>query len=63
MLDYNITKYDAEKYINIATVNNFGGKNVLLSVGYLVGAFLCWLMFGVFLMKMKRDNKIEEKYD
>lgn len=48
---------EAEKHIILSTVNAFGGKNVLLTVCYLVAAFISWIIFFVFLHKSRKDKK------
>lgn len=59
---YDVSKFNGKKSIVLSTTNAFGGKNMFLSVAYLVVGSVCMLISLLFSIKKlmahnKRDNK------
>jgi len=62
--NYNVTKLfstpDAKKYLIISTVNSFGGKNTILSIGCLILGGICIILGVIFFIGFKMRAKKEK---
>ena len=56
--DYDIAKFNSEKYFVMSTSNFFGSKNTFLCVMYLVMGGLCAVVATAFLIrKLRKKSK------
>ena len=57
-LVYQEVKFDANKYLVIASINMLGGKNTVLVYSYLITGGVCILLTIIFLIGWIRDKKM-----
>ena len=57
---YNVTPFNGSKYLVLRTVNNFGGNNIYLAIGYITFGGICLILGIIFLIGYKAHQKKEK---
>ena len=58
--NYNVSSFNGAKHIILTTVNNFGGKNYFLSIGYMILGGICLILSIIFIIGFKIHAKKEK---
>ena len=58
--NYNVTPFNGSKYLVLRTVNNFGGNNIYLAIGYIAFGGVCLILGIIFFIGYKAHQKKEK---
>ena len=58
--NYNVSSFNGAKHIILTTVNNFGGKNYFLAIGYMILGGICLILSIIFIIGFKIHAKKEK---
>ena len=58
--NYDVSKFRGKKYLIIRTINNFGGKNIILAIGYIVFGGISLILGIIFFISFKAKAKKEK---
>ena len=58
--NYNVSSFNGAKHIILTTVNNFGGKNYFLAIGYMILGGICLILSVIFIIGFKIHAKKEK---
>jgi hypothetical protein len=58
--NYDVTPFNGGKYLVLRTVNQFGGKNIYLAIGYIAFGGICIILGVIFIFGFKAQAKKEK---
>ena len=58
--NYNVSHFQGKKYLVLRTLNNFGGKNNILYISYIVFGGICLILGIIFIFAYKAHEKKEK---
>ena len=58
--NYNVLPFNGSKYLVLRTVNEFGGKNIYLAIGYIAFGGICIILGIIFIFGFKAQAKKEK---
>lgn len=53
--NYNVSKFNGQKHLIIRTINNFGGKNYFLAIGYIIFGGISLILGIIFFISFKAN--------